>query len=86
MTNRRFLIAAGLAAAIAQAGLPSGAFAQQVKRAEFDAILAKNAVSKGVRFHEGMKALRVEFRRGQASFVHAEDRQGAVRRQVPLDG
>ena len=54
-------------------------YAFEVKRAEFDAILAKNAVSKGVRFHEGMKALRVEFRRGQASFVHAEDRQGAVR-------
>ncbi len=47
MTNRRFLIAAGLAAAIAQAGLPSGAFAQQGKpmpaalNAEQQALLAK---------------------------------------------
>ena len=54
-------------------------YAFEVKRAEFDAILAKNAASKGARFHEGVKALRVEFRRGQASLVHAEDRQGAVR-------
>jgi len=47
MTNRRFLIAAGLAAAIAQAALPSGAFAQQGKpapaalNAEQQALLAK---------------------------------------------
>ncbi len=54
-------------------------YAFEVKRAEFDAILAKNAIAKGARFEEGMKALRVEFRRGQTSFVHAEDRQGAVR-------
>lgn len=54
-------------------------YAFEVKRAEFDAILAKNAVAKGARFQEGMKALRVEFRRGQTSLVHAEDRQGAVR-------
>ena len=54
-------------------------YAFEVKRAEFDAILAKNAVAKGVRFQEGMKALRVEFRRGQTSLVHAEDRRGAVR-------
>jgi len=33
MTHRRFLLAAGLAAAIAQVGLPSGALAQQAKPA-----------------------------------------------------
>jgi flavin-dependent dehydrogenase len=52
-------------------------YAFEVKRAEFDAILANNAVAKGVRFHEGTKALRVEFRPGQTSWVHAEDRQGS---------
>ncbi len=51
-------------------------YAYEVKRAEFDAILAKNAVAKGVHFHEGTKAHRVEFRPGQTSFVQAEDRQG----------
>ena len=51
-------------------------YAFEVKRAEFDAILAKNAATKGVHFHEGTKALRVEFRPGRTSLVLAEDRQG----------
>jgi flavin-dependent dehydrogenase len=51
-------------------------YAFEVKRAEFDAILAKNAAAKGAHFHEGLKALRVEFRAGGPSLVHAEDRQG----------
>ena len=51
-------------------------YAFEVKRAEFDAILAKNAAARGARFHEGLKALRVEFRRGAPSLVHAQDRQG----------
>jgi flavin-dependent dehydrogenase len=51
-------------------------YAFEVKRAEFDAILAKNAVAKGAHFHEGVKARRVEFRPGRASVVHAEDRHG----------
>lgn len=54
-------------------------YAFEVKRAEFDAILARNAAAKGVRFHEGLKAQRVEFRPGRTSVVRAEDRQGRVR-------
>ena len=54
-------------------------YAFEVKRAEFDEILAKNAVANGVRFHDGTKALRVEFRPGQTSLVHAQDRQGSPR-------
>ena len=54
-------------------------YAFEVKRAEFDAILAKNAVAKGVRFHEGVKANRVEFRTGKTSVVHSEDRHGRAR-------
>ena len=52
-------------------------YAFEVKRAEFDDILAKNAIAKGVRFYEGINALRVEFRPGQTSLIHAEDRQGS---------
>ena len=54
-------------------------YAFEVKRAEFDAILARNAAAKGVRFHEGLKAQRVEFHPGRTSVVRAEDRQGRVR-------
>ncbi|MDO9118652.1 MAG: NAD(P)/FAD-dependent oxidoreductase [Nitrospira sp.] len=51
-------------------------YAFEVKRSEFDAILLKNAISKGVTVHEGVKAQRVEFRSGQSSLVHTEDREG----------
>ena len=54
-------------------------YAFEVKRSEFDAILANNAVAKGVHFHEGVKAQRVEFRSGRTSLVHAEDREGQAR-------
>jgi len=54
-------------------------YAFEVKRAEFDAILANNAVTKGVHLHEGIKAHRVEFRPSRTSLVHAEDREGSAR-------
>lgn len=54
-------------------------YAFEVKRSEFDAILANNAVAKGVHFHEGVRAQRVEFRSGQTSVVHTEDREGQAR-------
>ncbi|MEQ1627782.1 MAG: FAD-dependent monooxygenase, partial [Nitrospira sp.] len=44
-------------------------YAFEVKRSEFDAILLKNAISKGVTVHEGVKAQRVEFRPGQSSLI-----------------
>jgi flavin-dependent dehydrogenase len=54
-------------------------YAFEVKRAEFDAILANNAVVKGVHFHEGVKAHRVDFRPGRTSLIHTGDRQGRTR-------
>jgi len=51
-------------------------YAFEVKRSEFDAILLRNAISKGVTVHEGVKAQRVEFRPGQSSLIHTEDREG----------
>jgi flavin-dependent dehydrogenase len=54
-------------------------YAFEVKRAEFDAILARNAAAKGAHVHEGLQAKRVEFRRGRTSLVHAEDRRGRLR-------
>lgn len=54
-------------------------YAFEVKRSEFDAILASNAVAKGVHFHEGVRAQRVEFRSGQTSVVHTEDRERQAR-------
>ena len=53
-------------------------FAYQVKRAEFDKILADNAVSKGVCFHEGVKAKHVEFRPGRTHVVHARGKTGSA--------
>jgi len=54
-------------------------YAFEVKRAEFDAILANNAVAKGAHFHEGVRAQRVDFRPGQTSLVYTEDREGRAR-------
>jgi Dehydrogenases (flavoproteins) len=51
-------------------------FAYQVRRAEFDQILFRNCAAKGAQVREGVRVRRVEFRPGQTSFVHAEDRQG----------
>ena len=55
-------------------------YAFEVKRSEFDTILVKNAIAKGVTVHEGVKAQRVEFRPGQSSLVHTEDRDGQIGR------
>jgi flavin-dependent dehydrogenase len=54
-------------------------YAFEVKRAEFDAILARNATQKSARFHEGVRAHRAEFRPGRTSLVYAEDRTGHAR-------
>ncbi|HEV2173858.1 MAG TPA: NAD(P)/FAD-dependent oxidoreductase [Nitrospira sp.] len=54
-------------------------YAFEVKRAEFDAILANNAVAKGAHFYEGVRAHRVDFRAGQTSLVYTEDREGRAR-------
>ena len=54
-------------------------YAFEVKRAEFDAILANNAVAKGAHFYEGVKAQRVDLRPGQTSLVYTEDREGRAR-------
>jgi flavin-dependent dehydrogenase len=51
-------------------------YAYQVKRAEFDEILFRNAAAKGARVHEGVRVKRVDFRPGRPSLVHAEDRAG----------
>jgi len=54
-------------------------YAFEVKRAEFDAILANNAVAKGAHFYEGVRAQRVDLRPGQTSLVYTEDREGRAR-------
>ena len=51
-------------------------FAYEVKRAEFDEILFKNATAKGAHMHEGVRAKHVEFRPGLTHLVQAEDRAG----------
>lgn len=51
-------------------------YAFEVKRAEFDAILSKNAVVKGAHVHQGIRAQRVEFHSGGPSIVHALDQAG----------
>lgn len=54
-------------------------YAFEVKRAEFDEILFKNCVSKGVRVSEGVRARQIEFRSGQRTLVQAEDHEGHSR-------
>ena len=51
-------------------------FAYQVKRAEFDEILIRNAERKGVDVHEGCKARSVEFLPDGGVRVHAEHDDG----------
>jgi flavin-dependent dehydrogenase len=51
-------------------------YAYEVKRAEFDEILFKNAAAKGVHQHEGVQATGVEFRKDSPHIVHAKDRKG----------
>ncbi len=54
-------------------------YAFEVKRAEFDAILARNAAEKGAQFYEGVQAQRAEFRPGRTSLVYTQDRRGHAR-------
>jgi flavin-dependent dehydrogenase len=63
----------------AQAFDESQPYAFEVKRSEFDAILANNAAAKGAHWYEGVRAQRVEFRSGQTSLIHTEDREGRTR-------
>ena len=58
----------------ANAAGESRPYAYQVKRAEFDEILFRNAAAKGARVHEGLRVKRVDFRPGRPLLVHAEDR------------
>jgi flavin-dependent dehydrogenase len=51
-------------------------YAYQVKRAEFDEILIRNAERKGVEVHEGCKARSVEFLPDRSVRVHAEHDDG----------
>lgn len=51
-------------------------FAYQVKRAEFDEILIRNAQRKGVEVHEGCKVRSVEFLPDHTVRVHAEHDDG----------
>jgi len=53
----------------AQAFDESQPYAFEVKRSEFDAILANNAAAKGAHWYEGVRAQRVEFRSGQTSLI-----------------
>ena len=50
--------------------------AYQVKRAEFDEILIRNAARKGVDVHEGCKVTAVDFKNDEASTVHAQYEDG----------
>lgn len=54
-------------------------YAFEVKRSEFDSILLNNAIRKGAVVHQGVKAQRVEFRPGQTTLIHAEDKDGQPR-------
>ena len=53
-------------------------YAFEVKRSEFDTILAQNAIAKGAHFSEGVRARHVDFRPGRPSLVHTEDREGCT--------
>lgn len=54
-------------------------YAYQVKRAEFDTILIRNAQSKGVEVHEGCKATSVEFQADHSATVTAATDDGQTR-------
>jgi len=55
-------------------------YAYEVKRADFDQILFRNAARSGARTHEGVRVTNVEFRDGQASIVDAVDEHGQAQR------
>ena len=50
--------------------------AYEVRRADFDRILFRNAAAKGADMREGVRVKQVDFRPGQNSIVHAEDERG----------
>src|SRR5512145_1399211 len=54
-------------------GMP---YAYQVRRAEFDTILIRNAEAKGVEVHEGCKAKAVDFQPDHTALVRAEHDDG----------
>ncbi|HEX6734560.1 MAG TPA: NAD(P)/FAD-dependent oxidoreductase, partial [Azonexus sp.] len=54
-------------------GMP---YAYQVRRAEFDTILIRNAAAKGVEVHEGCKARAVDFQPDNTALVRAEHEDG----------
>ena len=51
-------------------------YAFQVRRAEFDEILFRNAARKGARLHEGMRVTEMEMAEGGRQLIHALDDQG----------
>jgi flavin-dependent dehydrogenase len=51
-------------------------YAYQVRRAEFDTILIRNAAAKGVEVHEGCKARAVDFQADQTALIRAEHDDG----------
>jgi flavin-dependent dehydrogenase len=51
-------------------------YAYQVRRAEFDTILIRNAAAKGVEVHEGCKAKAVDFQADQTALIRAEHDDG----------
>ncbi|KAB2924217.1 MAG: NAD(P)/FAD-dependent oxidoreductase [Dechloromonas sp.] len=51
-------------------------YAYQVRRAEFDTILIRNAAAKGVEVHEGCKAKAVDFQPDNTALVRAEHDDG----------
>ncbi|PKO35442.1 MAG: hydroxylase [Betaproteobacteria bacterium HGW-Betaproteobacteria-7] len=56
-------------------GMP---YAYQVRRAEFDTILIRNAANKGVEVHEGCKAKSVDFQADNTALVCAEHDDGRL--------
>jgi flavin-dependent dehydrogenase len=51
-------------------------YAYQVKRAEFDEVLIRNAASKGVEVHEGCKVTAVDFQADDTAVIHARHDDG----------
>lgn len=54
-------------------------YAFQVRRSEFDALLFRNSVAKGVLTHEGIRVKDVDFRPGHTTLVHTVDEEGGER-------
>lgn len=58
-------------------------YAFQVRRAEFDHLLLRNAAAKGAQVYEGLRATHVEFEHGRPGLVHARDEQDQLRQWRP---